>query len=123
MDLAKFYESLPVRIFHKLNKENTKLPRVGGFATLISHFTIKSNQIIFIGLRSSKGYYKRPGGGVGIWEGSLGHEFLRGSMRAEGMVMGGSGLDEYFGEQTLPVESGSALRLYPHYENVASINI
>ncbi len=30
----------------------------------------QSNQIIFIGLRSSKDYYKRPGGGVGIWEGS-----------------------------------------------------
>ncbi len=35
-----------------------------------------SNQIIFIGLRSSKNYYKRPGGGVGIWEGSLGCEFF-----------------------------------------------
>ncbi len=31
---------------------------------------IKSNH--FVGLRSSKDYYKRPGGGVGIWEGSLG---------------------------------------------------
>ncbi len=31
-----------------------------------------SNQIIFIGLRSSKDYDKRPGGGVGTWEGSLG---------------------------------------------------
>ncbi len=31
-----------------------------------------SNQIksFFIGLRSSKDYYKRPGGSVGIWEGS-----------------------------------------------------
>ncbi len=36
----------------------------------------KSNQIIFIGLRSSKDYYTRPGGGVGIWEGSLGCEFF-----------------------------------------------
>ncbi len=44
----------------------------------------KSNQSIFIGLRSSKDYYKRPGGGVGIWEGSLGCEFLRGWMCAEG---------------------------------------
>ncbi len=26
-----------------------------------------SNQIVFIGLRSSKYYYNRPGGGVGIW--------------------------------------------------------
>ncbi len=47
-----------------------------------------SNQIIFIGLRSSKDYYKRPGGGVGIWEGSLGCEFLRGWMCAEGMGCG-----------------------------------
>ncbi len=38
--------------------------------------TAMSNQIIFIGLRSSKNYYKRPGGGVGIWEGSLGREFF-----------------------------------------------
>ncbi len=35
-----------------------------------------SNQIIFFGLRSSKNYYERPGGGVGIWEGSLGCEFF-----------------------------------------------
>ncbi len=42
-------------------------------------------QIIFIGLRSSKDYYKRPGGGVGIWEGSLRCDFLRGKMCAEGM--------------------------------------
>ncbi len=52
---------------------------------------IKSNH--FIGLWSSKDYYKRPGGGVGIWEGSLGCEFLHGSMCAEGMVLGGGGLD------------------------------
>ncbi len=49
---------------------------------------IISNYIIFIGLRSSKDYYKPPGGGVGIWEGSLGCEFLRGSMCAEGMGCG-----------------------------------
>ncbi len=49
---------------------------------------IKSNQIIFTGLRSSKDYYKLPGGGVGIWEGSLGCEFLRGWMCAEGMGCG-----------------------------------
>ncbi len=47
-----------------------------------------SNQIIFIGLRSSKDYYKRLGGGVGIWEGSSGCEFLRGWMSAEGMGCG-----------------------------------
>ncbi len=45
----------------------------------------RSNQIIFIGLRSSKDYYKRPVGGGGIWEGSLVCEFLRGSTCAEGM--------------------------------------
>ncbi len=48
----------------------------------------RSNQIIFIGLRSSKDHYKLPGGGVGIWEVSLGCEFLRGSMGAEGMGCG-----------------------------------
>ncbi len=48
-----------------------------------------SNQIIFIGLRSSKNYFKRPGGGVGIWEGSLGCEFLLRWMCAEGMGCGG----------------------------------
>ncbi len=47
-----------------------------------------SNQIIFVGLRSSKDYYKRPGGGVGIWEGSLGCESLLGWMCAEGMGCG-----------------------------------
>ncbi len=47
----------------------------------------KSNQIIFFVLRSSKDYYK-PGGGVDIWEGSLGCEFLRGWMCAEGMGYG-----------------------------------
>ncbi len=47
-----------------------------------------SKQIIFIGPRSSKDYYKRPGGGVGILERSLGCEFLRGSMCAEGMGCG-----------------------------------
>ncbi len=60
---------------------------------------IKSNQIVFIGLRRTKDKYPRPGGGVGIWEGSLGCEFLLGGMCAEGM---GCGLDGYFGEQGLP---------------------
>ncbi len=46
------------------------------------------NQIIFIGLWSSKDYYKRPGDGVGVWEVSLGCEFLRGRMCAEGTGCG-----------------------------------
>ncbi len=46
----------------------------------------RSSQIILIGLRNSKDYYKRPGGGM--WEGSFGCEFLRGSMCAEGMGCG-----------------------------------
>ncbi len=47
-------------------------------ATLVANYLLlrHTDQIIFIGLRSSKDYYKRPGGGVGIWEGSLGCEFL-----------------------------------------------
>ncbi len=66
-----------------------------------AHLFLKSN--ILIGQRSSKDYYKRPGGGVGIWEGSLGCAFLRGSMCAEGMVIGRGGIDGYFEEQRLPV--------------------
>ncbi len=65
-----------------------------------SYGIIKSNH--FIGLRSSKDYYKRPGGGVGIWEGSLGCEFLRGRCVLRDWVVGGGGLDGYFGEQGLP---------------------
>ncbi len=43
-------------------------------------------QIVFIGLRSSKYYYKRLGGVAGVYgKGHLGVNFLRGSMCAEGM--------------------------------------
>ncbi len=53
-----------------------------------------SNQIIFIGLRSSKDYYKRPGGVVGVyWKGYVGRSVLR-----EWVVRRG-GFDWYFGEQ------------------------
>ncbi len=46
----------------------------------------ETNQIIFIGLRSSKDYYKRPAGVVGVYGNChLGVSFLRGSMCAEGM--------------------------------------
>ncbi len=46
----------------------------------------KSNQIIFVGPRSSKNYYKRLGGVAGIsGKGHLGVRFLRGSLYAEGM--------------------------------------
>ncbi len=67
------------------------------------HF--KSNQIIFIGQRSSKDYYKttRWGGG-GIWERSFGSEFFYvGRCVLREWVMSGGGLDGYFGEQGLPV--------------------
>ncbi len=57
-----------------------------------------------MGLRSIKPHYKRPWGGVGIWEGSSGCAFLRGSMCAEEWIVGGGGLDGNFGEQGLPVE-------------------
>ncbi len=47
---------------------------------------VKSNQIIFIGVRSSKDYYKRLGGVAGVYrKGHLGVSFLCGSMCAEGM--------------------------------------
>ncbi len=40
------------------------------------------NQIIFIGLRSSKDYYKRPGGVAGVYgKGHLGVSFLPFSSR------------------------------------------
>ncbi len=39
-----------------------------------------------MGLRSSKDFYKRPGGVVGVYgKGLLGVSFLRGSIYAEGM--------------------------------------
>ncbi len=62
-----------------------------------------SNQTFFLGLGSLKNYYTRPGGGVGIWEGSLGCEFfcLGGCVLREWVVEGG-GLYGYFGEQGLP---------------------
>ncbi len=45
-----------------------------------------SNQIIFIGLRGSKDYYKRPGGVVGVYgKGYLSVRLLRVSMCVEGM--------------------------------------
>ncbi len=47
---------------------------------------LQSNQIIFIGLRRIKDYYKRPRGVEGVYgEGQLGVSFLRGSLCAEGM--------------------------------------
>ncbi len=58
------------------------------------------SQIILTGLRSSKDFYKRPDGVVGVYgKGLVGVSFLLGSTCAEG----GGGLDGYFGEQGLPV--------------------
>ncbi len=53
---------------------------------LIKTWVGTSNQLIFIGLRSSKHYYKRPGGSLGIWEGSLGCGLLHVLMCAEGVA-------------------------------------
>ncbi len=64
-------------------------------------FILESNQVIFIDLRSSKDHYKQPGGGVNMWEGSFGCEFLRGLRE---WFVGGGGLNGYFGEQGLPVD-------------------
>ncbi len=58
------------------------LPKYLAVLHLDKNWFIKSNHF---GLRSSKDCYERPGGGVRIWTGSLGCEFLRGSMCAEGM--------------------------------------
>ncbi len=46
----------------------------------------RSNKIRFLGLRSSKDYYKCPCGVVGVHEkGHVGVIFLRGSMFSEGV--------------------------------------
>ncbi len=48
--------------------------------------SLKSNQIIFIGIRSSEDYYEQPDGVVRVYgKGHLGGRFLRGSMCAEGI--------------------------------------
>ncbi len=44
--------------------------------------------ISFLLVYGAVDYYKRPRGGVVIWEGSFGCEFLRGLMCAEGMGYG-----------------------------------
>ncbi len=54
--------------------------------TQIDISTRHYNQLIFIGLQSSKNYYNRPVGVVEVHgKGHLGVSFLRGSMFAEGM--------------------------------------
>ncbi len=54
--------------------------------TACQAFPVKSN---FISLRSSIGYYERPGGVVGIYgKGHLGESFLRELMCAEAMGCG-----------------------------------
>ncbi len=58
---------------------------------------LKSNYLYW----SIKDYFKRPRGGVGICEGSLGCEFLRGRCVLRKWVVGGGALDGYFGEQGL----------------------
>ncbi len=61
-----------------LEKLVSKQP--GGYQDLA---TRKANQIIFIGLRSSKDFYRRPSGVVGVCgKGHFGVNFLRGSMCA-----------------------------------------
>ncbi len=75
----------------------------------VQNIGIKSNQIIFIGLRSSKDYYKRPGGVGGGGGGGYGARNIWGWVFyvdrcvLKEWVVGGGGLDGYFGEQGLPV--------------------
>ncbi len=67
---------------------------------------IKSNQIIFIGLRSSKDYYKRPGRMFGVYKkGHFGCEFFT-------WVVGGGALDGYLGEQGLSVDIQECLERF-----------
>ncbi len=65
----------------------------------------KSNQSIFIGLRSSKDYNKRPGGVEGVYgKGHLGVSFYVGRCVLREWVVRRGGLDGCFGEQGLPVD-------------------
>ncbi len=67
--------------------------------------SLKSNQLIFIGLRSSYDYYKRPGGVVcvcgQVWWGVSFFNVDR-CVLSE-WVVGGGVLNGFFGEQGLPV--------------------
>ncbi len=100
--------SPPPHTHTRLSNENVHL------LTIMYSFrkSIDSNQIIFIGLRSSKDYYKRSGGGVGIWEWSLGWRFCVGRCVLREWVVGGGGLDEYFGEQGLPADIQECLERF-----------
>ncbi len=72
-----------------------------------------SNQIIFISLRSSKGYYRRPGGVVRVYgKGHLGVSFLHGSICAEGMGCERRRVRWDFGKQGLPVGIHECLESY-----------
>ncbi len=59
-------------------------------------------QIIFIGLRSRKDFYKRPGVVWVYGKGHWGVSFCVGRWVPREWVVGGGGLDGYFGEQGLP---------------------
>ncbi len=72
--------------------------------------SFKSNQLIFIGLRSSKNYYNRPGGGVGM-----------GGCVLREWVMEGGGLYGYFGEQGLPAEFTYNITFPTFRQNVYSL--
>ncbi len=64
----------------------------------------RSTQISLIGLRSSKDYFKRPSGVVGVYrKGHLGVSFFKlGQCVQKEQVLGGDGLYGYFREQELP---------------------
>ncbi len=66
--------------------------------------------ILLIGLRSSKDYYKRPCGSVGVYgNGHLGVTFCVGWRVLRGWTDGGGGLDGYFGERDCQWASKSVL--------------
>ncbi len=73
--------------FYVNHAQHLNMHKANGFYGLLYCYFC-SNQIIFIGLRSSKDYYKRSRDGVGIWKGSSVYELLRGSMCAKGMGCG-----------------------------------
>ncbi len=71
------------------NKAEVKMTQIEQILTLLRLTCFTSYQITFLGLRSSKDYYNRPSGAMGVCEkGYLGVSFLRGFMYAGGMDSG-----------------------------------
>ncbi len=67
----------------------------------------------FFGLRSSKDYYKRPGGAVGVYKkGHMSVSFYVGLCVLREWVVRGGGLDGYSGEQGLQMDIQECLERF-----------